>query len=88
MERFDASDWTIMRMVEPMIPIKDHENEPDILVKVLAIGYKYCYKSILTFVLNQNAESVAAGLKYKSKYYSCSGDKVLKIFDQPPVLTN
>ena len=87
MESFEPGHWVVMQTVVPMIPVEGLEHEPDTLVKVLAIGYKYCYSKVLCFVMNQNAGSVLPGPKYKAKYWTEDGSKIVKLYDRPNVIS-
>ena len=76
-----------MQLIIPMIPVEGLKHEPDTLVKILAVGCKYCYSKVLCFMMNQNAGSILPGPKYKARYWTDNGGKIVKLYDRPKVLT-
>ncbi len=53
---------------------------------MFAIGYKYCYLKVLTFIMDATVGSVRPGAPYKACYWAKNGGKTIKYIPRPKVL--
>jgi len=56
-------------------------------VKLVAIGYRYSRKTILFFVLTENAGRTDAGTPYEMKYTDSYGNVCVRSVDQPDIIS-
>jgi hypothetical protein len=57
-------------------------------VNLIAVGYRYSRKTILHFVLTENAGSTCEGDPYKMKYTDSYGNICTRFVDRPEVISN
>jgi hypothetical protein len=57
-------------------------------VNLIAVGYRYSHKTILHFVLRENAGSTSEGDHYEMKYTDSYGNICTRLVDRPEVISN
>ena len=56
-------------------------------LELLAIGYKYNKRKVISFIATKGSGNTEPGTPYKSKWRDDNGDNVLKLIEQPDIIS-